>query len=996
MLAVGAPVRRRGSDDVGVIVSGASSGWRVAFGSSVMLLHADDLKVAPGSPAEQLAAGLLAPPEDHLLRVQAHYLQHAYRHDPLASLNNARIEPQMHQVFVAHRVARKLRPRMILADEVGLGKTIEAGLIIKELRAREQIERVLIVAPASLTRQWQSELASKFNESFDLIDGVAAAHLGKNGANPFLAQPNAICSLPFATSKKRFEQVLEGEWDLVVFDEAHRVRRTKQKETEAYKLADELKEEVNGLLLLTATPVQLHQYELYSLVQLVEPGLFRNEAAFESQRQHVPELNRLMQVLEGWETLPAAQRSSSFAEHRARLSRSGCTTAADLDDDERRAQVAEQVIAQHPLADVMVRNRKAELGLAGRRQARTERVALNELEIELYDDVTAYIRDGYDRAKASGNAAVGFLMVTHQKMLASSSHALRTSFRRRIAALEGKRKSVHAQARLKQVLDVDFEDPLEASTLSEKLEQADVAAATYDLEIRELTSLAERLDDVRDSKMARAVALVNEILSAEPDAKIVVFTQFIETQNFFAKVLVSHGVGTVTFNGELNAEAKERAIREFRERASVLVSTEAGGEGRNLQFARHLVNYDLPWNPMKVEQRIGRLDRIGQRNTVHIYNLVAEGTLEERILDVLNDRIRLFEESVGALDPILGSLEKDIERLALATSASQGEAAFNLFSQDLDVRLLQARAVEKRLADFVLDRASFRRDQLNELTERPALASQSDVAAFCQRALDHFGGFLAEHEEGGDTVRLSPRAASRLGLPRQGYHGVFSAEEALRRDELDFFAFGHDLVDSLVRTAAAGDGAEVGGRRRRSLPEGEWIEVVYEVRSSVGHKRGSLVQHLVGPDLVPRSAELREVPMDEPAVVRPPDWTAEALQASQDRFDREFFDLRAGYIDEYNLVQQQLRERERRLYDYRRDRLELAVAQAQEWLDEHDHSNASAKERKVIPARRGKLNKDLERLTLLKERHELELERILAEKPDIAGSIAWASVVVGG
>ena len=573
MLTVGTSVRRRGSSDVGVILSGSGTGWRVAFGGSQLMLHADDIEAAPGSPADQLAAGALAAPEDHLLRIQAHYLQHAYRHDPMASLNNARIEPQIHQVFVAHRVARKLRPRMILADEVGLGKTIEAGLIIKELRAREQIERVLIIAPASLTRQWQSELATKFNEHFELIDGAAAAHLGKNGANPFLAQANAICSLPFATSKKRFEQVLEGEWDLVVFDEAHRVRRTKQKETEAYKLADELKEEVNGLLLLTATPVQLHQYELYSLVQLVEPGLFRNEAAFEAQRQHVPELNRLMQVLEGWETLSDVSKATSFDEHRARLRRAGCKVPTDLDDDARRGAAVEYLIAQHPLADVMVRNRKVELGMVGRRSARTEPVILNELEVELYDDVTHYIREGYDRAKASGNAAVGLLMVSYQKMLTSSSHALRRSFRRRIANLEGKRKDVHAQVRRQQLLDVDWEDPLEASTLSEKLEQADVEAATYDIEINELRALADRLDDVRDSKMARAVVLVREILSAEPDAKIVVFTQFIETQHVFAKVLVSHGVLTVSFNGELNRDAKERAIRDFRERASVLVST---------------------------------------------------------------------------------------------------------------------------------------------------------------------------------------------------------------------------------------------------------------------------------------------------------------------------------------------------------------------------------------------------------------------------------------
>ncbi|MHB1593333.1 MAG: DEAD/DEAH box helicase [Streptosporangiaceae bacterium] len=172
-----------------------------------------------------------------------------------------------------------MQPRMILADEVGLGKTIEAGLIIKELRARELVNRVLIVVPASLTLQWQSELKLKFNEDFEVIDGAAAQYLGRSGANPWMARPNVICSLPFASSPKRAEQIVEAEWDLVIFDEAHRVRRTgtgggKSRSTLAYRLADELKEMVNGLLLLTATPMQVHPFELYSLIELVEPGLF--------------------------------------------------------------------------------------------------------------------------------------------------------------------------------------------------------------------------------------------------------------------------------------------------------------------------------------------------------------------------------------------------------------------------------------------------------------------------------------------------------------------------------------------------------------------------------------------------------------------------------------------------------------------------------------------------------------------------------------------------
>jgi SNF2 family DNA or RNA helicase len=161
---------------------------------------------------------------------------------------------------------------------VGLGKTIEAGLIIKELRARQAIERVLVICPASIARQWQTELGSKFNESFEIIDGVAAKHFGRGGRNPFNQVDSAICSLPFATLTKRSEQIVEAGWDLIVFDEAHRVRRTRTggrdaRTTLAYRLAKDLKlkDQVHGLLLLTATPVQLHPYELYSLIELVEP-----------------------------------------------------------------------------------------------------------------------------------------------------------------------------------------------------------------------------------------------------------------------------------------------------------------------------------------------------------------------------------------------------------------------------------------------------------------------------------------------------------------------------------------------------------------------------------------------------------------------------------------------------------------------------------------------------------------------------------------------------
>ncbi|HEX5370131.1 MAG TPA: DEAD/DEAH box helicase, partial [Dehalococcoidia bacterium] len=324
MFTTGQQVRRAGDSEVGIITAIGDGLVTVAFGSRTVTVHEDDLEPAPNTPAELLAEGTIEDSTAHFLKLLATCLRHAYRYDPLAGLSNARIEPEPHQVFVAHRVTNKLRPRMILADEVGLGKTIEAGLILKELRARQLIERVLIVTPASLTRQWHAELKSKFNEDFTIIDGQAAAYLGKGGDNPWAKVDNVICSLPFAAMKKRAEQIAEVEWDLVIFDEAHRVRRTRPSAgeghtTQAYKLADELKESVSGLLLLTATPVQLHAYELYSLIELVEPGLYQSFEHFERERRLLRPLNDLMRTLQTWDALSPQDRHDARLQHQELL-----------------------------------------------------------------------------------------------------------------------------------------------------------------------------------------------------------------------------------------------------------------------------------------------------------------------------------------------------------------------------------------------------------------------------------------------------------------------------------------------------------------------------------------------------------------------------------------------------------------------------------------------------------------------------------------------------
>src|SRR5260221_1671970 len=441
MLA-GERVRRGATGEDGVVLSaGDGTLLQVAFPSGTVWIHPDEVEKLPEGPAEQLAAGQLGHMEPYALRLQSLYLKHAYRYDPLTGLSSARIEPQLHQVFVAHRVTQKLQPRMILADEVGLGKTIEAGLIIKELRARELLNRVLIIVPASLQLQWQSELRSKFNEDFEVLDGAALQYLGRGGVNPWMARQNVICSLPFAASPKRAEQIIEADWDLVIFDEAHRVRRhrkgaTKTRTTQAYRLADELKEQVNGLLLLTATPMQVDPYELYSLIELVEPGLFPTFRAYEGRRGYLPQLNALMKDLIGWNALSDKDRTSAVGANAAMLDELGIRggrAVATLADDREREHLMDVLVDQHPIANALVRNRKAEVGGFTPREASRVPVTLECDEQTLYEDVTNYLRDGYNQARADKNLAPGFVMVAYQKRLATSSYAVRQSFPGRVA-----------------------------------------------------------------------------------------------------------------------------------------------------------------------------------------------------------------------------------------------------------------------------------------------------------------------------------------------------------------------------------------------------------------------------------------------------------------------------------------------------------------------------------------------------------------------------------
>jgi hypothetical protein len=540
----------------------------------------------------------------------------------------------------------------------------------------------------------------------------------------------------------------------------------------------------------------------------------------------------------------------------------------------------------------------------------------------------------------------------------------------------------------------ETDDPLEISTLTAELDGAALRVADLGLEIDQLQHLADRLDKVRDAKAGRAVKLVERM--ARRHKKTVIFTQFIETQNFLAAALEHNGFAAATFNGTMKADEKEHAIRRFRERADVFVSTEAGGEGRNLQFANVLINYDLPWNPMKIEQRIGRLDRIGQTRPVEIYNLVYEGTLEERIVEVLGERIKLFEESVGSLDPILGQVEKDIERLVLQVKGEAFEEEFSTYANDLEQRVEEARLLEETLADFVLDRASFRRDLANEFLGASAIARPGDLERYIGASLEYFGGSVLAHSDGGSVINLSPRLASRLGVRGQNHRGIFDHVQATQLDDLDFFAFGHPLIDRLIGAARSLPNSAVGARISGELPSGTWVEVIWRVRATLVVSEGVVLRHIVGPDGTVTSKEMASLPLgDRPIRAQVPQWTAKAVRASEEQFAKDRAEYRAEFEQRFEEVRRDRLIRLDRVYDSQRERLKLQIQQGEEWLAARVHGEASERDLRVMPARRGQVAKARARLENLEEERRVKREELERQQLDVRGEVLSAAIVVG-
>ena len=624
-----------------------------------------------------------------------------------------------HQVKAFDRLYRDWPPRLLIADEVGLGKTIQAGMLLRQAWLAGRAERILILAPKAVLEQWQIELREKFNLNWPIYDGgkliwyPSPAWRGRNerevDRDRWHREPVVIASSHLMRRRDRAAALLEEAepWDLVVLDEAHHARRRgagSQQEggpNALLRLMQGLKDRTQGLVLLTATPMQVHPIEVWDLLDLLGlPSEWTAEAFlgfFDDIEQPNPSpeaLDRLARLFQSAERAYGrvktedAQRLTDLSRLKVnkvlRALRDGAgIPRRQLETTERRAAVA-IMRARTPLRRLVSRHTRELLRRYFKAGILTTRIADRRVEDRflemttgeraLYDAVEDYITGTYNQASAKERTAVGFVMTIYRRRLASSFGALRMTLRKHLDAIAGGGPAQLAGLDEDAPDDEAAEDILDADETGALEREALAAEEAADIE-----SLLDRIGRLPpDSKLAGLKGALHE-LRRSGYGQAMIFTQYTDTMDFLrgellkasaSKLMCFSGRGgeIPAADGSWRRIGRGDAKRRFRDReADVLLCTDAAAEGLNFQFCGAVVNYDMPWNPMRVEQRIGRIDRLGQRNRIiRIVNLHYEGTVETDVYRALRNRIGLFESVVGRLQPILAQVPRAISEAVLS------------------------------------------------------------------------------------------------------------------------------------------------------------------------------------------------------------------------------------------------------------------------------------------------------------------------------------------
>lgn len=736
------------------------------------------------------------------------------------TLTAAKVDLLPHQIVLTYRVANASPRRFLIADSVGLGKTIETALILRELASRGELKRALMVVPAGLVDNWRRELNETFHLDFEVFG--SQGDVTDRKSNAFAKHNRIIASIDTLKRPKRVKNLMDAPaWDLIVFDEAHHLTAYRSgnrvTKTQNFKLAESLREHSRDLLLLSATPHQGDHFRFWMLIRLLSPSLFLSV--------------------------------DDMIENRYRLN---------------------SVVFRRTQADAC--NAAGE-PLFARRQVHTQAFKLTHLESRFYNALNDYLRDGYDLAAKQGNKGrgLGFVMTIFQKIAASSFAAVSMTLRRRLLAL-----TIHESVVCDENLDVDGRESAlsEARFLIREMHQisddpigrAEVDRHLADARVRLLRKLGENVDSESDSeadaaKAEDAVALLvavalpaerqrimellelippgdenktlellralSDLWNVHPREKIVVFTTYLGSvdalKNAIDRQFPNAGVDVLK-GGDHGA--KLAAERRFKKPSGplVLICTAAGREGINLQFARVLFNHDLPWNPMDIEQRIGRIHRYGQQYTAQIYNLVSAETIEGQIYLLLEEKLLEIGRALGKVDEygqvaedlreqILGQLSERLSYDRLYQEAIQDPTLVRT-KEELQVAIENARTARTAVFELFQDMEDFRLDDYREY---------EDGGAGLNRLIEYVR--VGVKNEGGEFLE-SESNRIRVSLNRVGdFHMTTDREVAMRHEDLSLLGLEHPVVEHLMRQCRELDPSKrgVAGKfefRNETLPQG--------------------------------------------------------------------------------------------------------------------------------------------------------------------------------
>ena len=718
--------------------------------------------------------------ENVFYAIEALRFRYASIFDPLLAMNVSKIDPLPFQIEAVYGyILKQPRIRFLLADDPGAGKTIMAGLVLKELKLRGLVKRVLVVVPGHLKDQWRRELKEKFEETFVVLDrGTFNALYGEN---PWEKYSQVITSLDFAKQEDILPSLSSVHWDLLIVDEAHKMAAyqygNKTSKTKRYKLGEVLSRNSEHLLFLTATPHQGDAENFRLFLDLIIPGFFSNREMIEEslrKKDNPLFIRRLKEDLRDFEGRP----------------------------------------------------------IFTRRFPKTIKFRISDTEKELYNEVSEYVVEQYNKAvKSEKKRNIAFALLILQRRMASSTYALLRSLERRKERLEkilrGDEKQKEISLDYEELEDYEESEESERWKKEEEWESVTVAVDRNELleEIRTLEGLIEKArkivesgEEVKLSELKRAIEEgFKRAKGMDGNEKILIFTESRDTLEYLVKKIRSWGYRVNFIHGGMGIEDRIKAEKIFRDETDVMVATEAAGEGINLQFCHIMINYDIPWNPNRLEQRMGRIHRYGQRKDVYVFNLVAENTKEGEVLAKLLGKLEEIRDKLGndRVFDVIGDIfeGRKLEQLII-------DAITNAKTMDEILKELEFKVDEEyisKIKDLLGESLATKSIDYTRMKEMAEKAKEYKlipeyVEEFFKKVFTIAGGKYKELKDGFIAVESVPHDLreiaddlnfkNRFGILMKRYPKItFDKELAMKNPTAEFVSFGHPLLEALLEWA---------------------------------------------------------------------------------------------------------------------------------------------------------------------------------------------------